>query len=238
LLPGYLGPLSMIWSWGGMVRGRGGVVWGRSWVVRLCLRIHRSSFICNFSDVPVVVVSSVLDMLSSAIGKSNGIRSAYSVAIRSFTSIKSSLGVVISNCVLISVRLWCIFWLLVWGGSRVVGRLVNNRGRVVCRLVNNRCWVVCRLVNNRCWVVGGFVNHGGWMVGRFVNHWGWMVGGLRMVGLRCWLVGWHRGMVHRSRFVCRGGVIRGRAMMVRGRARMVRGGSRMVRCRSRVVRGG
>jgi len=220
LLPGYLGPLSMIWSWGG-------VVWGRSWVVRLGLRIHRSSFICNFSDVPVVVVSSVLDMLSSAIGKSNGIRSAYSVAIRSFTSIKSSLGVVISNCVLISVRLWCIFWLLVWGGSRVVGGLVNNRGRVVCRLVNNRCWVV-----------GGFVNHWCWMVGGFVNYWGWMVGGLRMVGLRCWLVGWHRGMVHRSRFVCRGWVIRGRAMMVRGRARMVWGGSRMVRCWSRVVRGG
>jgi len=210
----------MIWSWGG-------VVWGRSWVVRLGLRIHRSSFICNFSDVPVVVVSSVLDMLSSAIGKSNGIRSAYSVAIRSFTSIKSSLGVVISNCVLISVRLWCIFWLLVWGGSRVVGGLVNNRGRVVCRLVNNRCWVV-----------GGFVNHWCWMVGGFVNHWGWMVGGLRMVGLGCWLIGGHRGMVHRSRFVCRGWVIRGRAMMVRGRARMVWGGSRMVRCWSRVVRGG
>jgi len=197
-----------VWGWCGFVWGRGGVVW-------LSLWIHRGSFVGNFSDVSVVMVSSVLDMLSSAIGKSNGVGSTYSVAIRGLASVESSLGVVISNCVLIGVWLWSVFWLLVWSRGGVVGGLVNHRGRVV----------------------GGLVNHRGGVVGRLVNHRSWVVGGLRVVGFRCRLICWHWGMVDWSRFVYWGRVVRGGSWVVWGRTRVV-GGLWVIGCWGRVIRGG
>ena len=192
------------WLWvvrcrGGVVRSRGGVVWGwcgfvwgRGGVVWLSLWIYRGSFVCNFSNVSIVMVSSVLDMLSSAIGKSNRVGSAYSVAIRGFASTESSLGVVISNCVLIGIWLRSVFWLLVWSRGRVVGGLVNHRGWMVGRL---------RVVGFRCGPVGWHWGMVDWS--RFV-YWG------RVVGGGAWVV---RG---RARVVCRFGVVRCWGMVIRG----------------------
>ena len=63
-----------------VVRGRFGVIdrllrfVGRSRMVRFLLRIVRSSLIGDLGDISVVMVSSVRHMLSSTIGKSNGVR--------------------------------------------------------------------------------------------------------------------------------------------------------------------
>jgi len=206
----------------GVVWGRGRVVWGgggvvRSWsrVIWLCLRVNRGPFISNFSNVSIVMVSSVLDMLSTTIRKSNRVRSAHSCAIRGFTSIESSLGVVISNCILIGVWLWGVLWLLV--GCWVVG----GRSWVVCGLVNHRGGLVnwgrvvwCRLVGWHWGVIswgrfvirwGGLVVDRGGLVdrcwgmvwGRVVWCWGWVVGRLRMmIGSWCWMI-WSRRRVVR-----------------------------------------
>jgi len=149
------------------------------------------------------MVSGVLDMLSTAIRKSNGVGSADSLAIRSFSSVESSLGVIISNGILVGVRLWGILWLLVRGGGWVIGWLVDNRLGVVDRLGDHGGWVVGWLVNHWCGVVGGFVNNRGWVIGsrgRFVGRCRGVVdrGWARVVRGRGWGVVWCGGGMVRS----------------------------------------
>ena len=48
---------------------------GRGWFVGLGFGVHWDSFISDLSDISVVVVSGVLDVLGTAVGKSNGVRS-------------------------------------------------------------------------------------------------------------------------------------------------------------------
>ena len=90
------GRFGMIWGWFGVVWGWFGcVVWSWFWVVRsrfgcvidrflrfVCrsrvmvrffLRIVRSSLIGDLGHISVVMISSVLHMLSSPVGKSNGV---------------------------------------------------------------------------------------------------------------------------------------------------------------------
>jgi len=163
---------SGFWSW---------MIWGRGWVIWLSLRVVRGAFIGNLGDVTIVMVSSVLDMLGSAIWKSNRVGSAHCLAVRGFSCVEGSFRVVISNSIFISIWLRRIFWLFVRGG-----------GRVVCRLVDYGSWVVGRLMNN------SLGDDWGRMIDWLVDHRSWMVCWLWVVWLWCRFVCRDRGMVNRG----------------------------------------
>merc|ERR1739846_302275 len=97
------------------------------------IRVSSDSIISDISDISVVVVGGVLDMLGTAIGKSNIIRSRDNTgSISSLSSIEVSLGVVISNSVLVGIGLISIGWLrgMVSRGSMDNRGVVDNRGMV------------------------------------------------------------------------------------------------------------
>jgi len=178
------------------------------------------------------MISSVLDMLGTAVGKSNRVGSTHSLSVRGFSSVESSLGVIISYGVLVGVRLGGILGLLVRCRGGVVGWLVDNRLGVVDRLMDNGSWVVGRLVDNRGGVVDRLVNDRGgvvgwlwvvWLGGRFVC-WNWGVDNRGVVNRsRAWVVG------SGSRVVgSRGGVVRSRGGVVGSRGIAVGQGSRSV----------
>merc|ERR1719320_2235485 len=147
-----------LWKFGLRVV-RGGL--GRS--IGLGLRVVGNSLIGHISNITVVVVSGVVHGLGPAIRKSNGVRSSDgTIAIRGLSSVEGSLGVVISNTILVGVGLRSLLVLSggVVGGSRLVGRgrgvvgggLVHNRG-----MVDNRGSVVSRgMMDNR----GSMVSRG------------------------------------------------------------------------------
>merc|ERR1739846_11333 len=99
--------------------GRGGGIGGS-------IRVSSDSIISDISDISVVVVGGVLDMLGTAIRKSNVIRSRNNTSITRLSSVEVSLGVVISNSVLVGIGFISIGWLrgMVSRGS------VDNRGVV------------------------------------------------------------------------------------------------------------
>merc|ERR1719323_2683075 len=76
------------------------------------------SLIGDISDISIITIAGVLDVLDSAIGKSNGVRSSnVGGTIRLLSSVEVSLGVVISNSVgegvggdLIGVLLSLVGW--------------------------------------------------------------------------------------------------------------------------------
>merc|ERR1739846_112968 len=91
------------------------------------IRVSSDSIISDISDISVVVVGGVLDMLGTAIRKSNIIRSRDNTSsITRLSSVEVSLGVVISNSVLVGIGFISIGWLrgMVSRGS------VDNRGVV------------------------------------------------------------------------------------------------------------
>ena len=99
------------------------------------IRVSSNSIISDISDISVVVVGGVLDMLGTAIRKSNIIRSRNNTSsISSLSSVEVSLGVVISNSVLVGIGLISIGWLrgMVSRGS-VDSRGVVSRGSMVDR---------------------------------------------------------------------------------------------------------
>jgi len=66
------------------------ISWG--WGISLGLRVDWDTLIGNISNITVVVVSSVLDILGTAIGKSDSVRSRNNtISIRGLTGIESSL---------------------------------------------------------------------------------------------------------------------------------------------------
>merc|ERR1712106_923775 len=90
-------------------RGRG-VGWG--------IRVGSDPLIGDISDISIVVVGGVLDVLGTAIGKSNIIRSRDNTgSISSLSSVEVSLGVVISNSVLVGVGFINISWFNISWGS-------------------------------------------------------------------------------------------------------------------------
>ena len=104
--------------------------------IRLGLRVDWDTLVGNISNISVVVVSGVLDVLGTAIRKSNSVRSRNNtISVRGFSGIESSLGVIISNSVLISVGLRGSLLLNIRGrlvswGRGMVGRgsYLDNRG--------------------------------------------------------------------------------------------------------------
>merc|ERR1719320_1877644 len=134
-----------LWKFGlGMVGG------GLGGSIRFGLRVVGNSLVRHISNITVVVVSGVVHGLGPTIRKSNGVGSGDgTIAIRGLSSVEGSLGVVISNTILVGVGLRSLLVLSggVVGGSRLVGRgrgvvgggLVHNRG-----MVDNRGSMVSR----------------------------------------------------------------------------------------------
>ena len=149
----------------GISRGRG--VGGLSGGIRLGLRVDGNSLVGDISDVSVVVVSGVLDVLGPAIGKSNRVFSGNSsVGISGLSSVEGSLGVIISNSVGERVGLRSLLLLMVSSrgvirsrGRGVVGSrgrgMVGSGGRCVSRSsMDNGSSLVGSNVVNRGSVVG------------------------------------------------------------------------------------
>ena len=85
-----------------MVRCRG----IRSWGIGLDLRVGSNTLIGDLSNITVVVVSGVLHMLDPAVGKGNRVGAQdITVGISRLSSVEGSLGVVILDSILVSVRL-------------------------------------------------------------------------------------------------------------------------------------
>jgi len=135
---------------------RGRVVRGWGSMVRLGLRVDRDSLVRYISNVTVVVVGGVLNVLGPAIGKSNRVAASNStVGIGCLGSVESGLGVVISNTILKSIRSGLL--LLISGGGVAISRggmvdngSVGNDGGGVHGVGNNRGVIWGRsMVNNR-----------------------------------------------------------------------------------------
>merc|ERR1719211_285331 len=161
-----------------------------SGVVRLVLGVDSSSFIGDFSNISIISIGGVGNMLCATIGKGNRVRTnSVSVTSTGLSSIEGSLGVVISYGVFKSVGLsWAIIGsrgrgmvgrgrlVVSWGRGMVdyggmdhrgmVGRsMVDNRGSMVGWGMVNRSSMVCRGVVNR-----GMVNSVvSWGMGRVVS---------------------------------------------------------------------
>merc|ERR1719316_1306263 len=91
--------------------------------IRLSLRVYRDSLIGDISDISIIVVRGVLNVLGATIGKSNIIRSGdNTVSISSLSGVEVSLRVVISNSILVSVRLISV------GRFSISSSFVDNRG--------------------------------------------------------------------------------------------------------------
>ena len=109
------------------------VGWSWSWGIRLGLRVDSGSLVGDISDVSVISVGGVLDVLDSAVGKSHGVSTLdITGTIGSLLSVEVGLGVVIGNGVgegvggnLIGVLLG-----LVGGGGGVSGGGLHNHGGV------------------------------------------------------------------------------------------------------------
>ena len=116
----------------GSVGGFRGVCRGGD--IRPSLRVDRNSLVGNISDISVVVVGGVLDVLGPAVRKSNRVFSYNStISISTLSSIEGSFGVVISNSIgvgvgfrglLIRSRSRCISWSrgINWGWGICWGR--------------------------------------------------------------------------------------------------------------------
>ena len=143
--------------------GRG---WGISWCrsIRFGLRIDWDTLIGNISNISVVMISGILDMLGSAIRKSNRVFSNNSaISISSLSSIKGSLRVIISYSIGIRVGFRGLLLLVVgsWGvvGSRGRG-VIGSRGGGVC-WGGGICWsgsVCWSMVDRRMGVGMGVVS--------------------------------------------------------------------------------
>jgi len=147
------------------------VSWSWSWGIRLGLWVDSGSLVGHISDISVISVGDVLDVLDSAIGKSHGV-STLDIAgtIGGLLSIEVGLGVVISHSVGEGVGgdLIGVFLGLVSGGG-----LVSNRGWGIsgCSLHNhggNDGGSVNGVGDNRGSMVDGVVSH--WVDG-VVSHW-------------------------------------------------------------------
>ena len=120
------------------------------------LRVDGNSLVRDISNISIVVVSSVLDVLGSAVRKSNRVRSNNSaISISRFSSLESSLGVIIRNS--IGVGVWFRGLLLLVVGGRGVIRCrgvirsrggMDNRGSIRSSM-DNRDSVVGSIMDNR-----------------------------------------------------------------------------------------
>ena len=176
---------------------------GRGWCISWCrsirfgLRIDWDTLIGNISNISVVVISGILDMLGSAIRKSNRVFSNNStISISSLSSIEGSLRVIISYSIGIRVGFRGLLLLVV--GSRGVIRsrgmirgrgIMDNRGSIRGRgsmvgssvmdrggMVDGSSMVGSGMVDNRGGIVGSSMVDGGSMIRSSMVDRGGMVG--------------------------------------------------------------
>jgi len=126
---------------------------GRDWrMVRSCSLVgsrgNRVDWLTNIGDISnitIVVVSSVSNILGTTIRKSNRVgASDCSISVRGFSSTKLSLGIVISNS--ISVGVWLRFFLVDRSSSMISGSM-DHRGSI-SRGMDNR-GPISRSMDNR-----------------------------------------------------------------------------------------
>jgi len=135
----------------------GRCVSSRGRVVRLLLGVDRGALVGDLGDVTVVVISGVGNGLDSAVGKGNLVGTGNVTGrIGGLAGLEVSLGVVIGNTVLESIRLGDLLLLVVGSGGVVDGRCVVSRGSM-----DNRCVVSRGSVDNRCVVSRGSVDNRG-----------------------------------------------------------------------------
>jgi len=138
------------------------------------LGVDSSSFIGDISNISLIAISLVVNMLDTAVRKSHRVGSrSIASTITSLSSIESSLGVVISNSVGVGVgrRLIRVGWLSIALHHRgMVGRGSMHHRSVVGRSsMHNRSVVGRSCVDNRGVVSGSCVDNRG-----MVDNWGSM----------------------------------------------------------------
>jgi len=132
-------------DWGSMVR-----YWG--------IWVDSSSIIGNISNISSITISLVVNMLGTAIRKSNRVRSlSISVTITSLSSVEVGVGVVIGNGIGVSVR---------GGFIRIC------RGMVSWGSMDDRGVVSGGGMDNRGMVSGGGMDNGGMVSWRSMDYWG------------------------------------------------------------------
>jgi len=134
----------------------GRCVSSRGRVVRLLLGVDRGALVGDLGDVTVVVISGVGNGLDSAVGKGNLVGTGNVTGrIGGLAGLEVSLGVVIGNTVLESIRLGDLLLLVVGSGGVVDGRCVVSRGSM-----DNRCVVSRGSVDNRGVIRSGSIRSG------------------------------------------------------------------------------
>ena len=225
----------MIGSGFGMVGSRGGMVGSGSGVIRFFFRIDRCSLISNLCNISVIMISSVGHVLSSTVRKVYRVGALNSFTITSLMSFEGSFRVVISNSILIGIRLWRSFILrFLIGRSRVVGsRLVCGSRVIGFRfgvIGSGMIWFGFRMIRGRGVDRGGVIGFRGVGRGRVVGFgmvdWG---GVIRLRGIGRGRVIWLRG-IGRGRVIWLRGV--GRSWMV---GTMMRKSSRSVNSSNRLL---
>ena len=106
--------------------------------VSMNIRVDRCSFVTYIGDITIVMIGGVVNVLGSAIRKSNGIGSSHgAVDIGSFGGVEGSFGVVVMNTVLEGVG---SRGLVLVGWSRVVrSGMVGSGSRSVLRCGKCAC---------------------------------------------------------------------------------------------------
>ena len=120
--------------------------------VSMNIRIDRCTFVTYIGNITIVMIGGVVNVLGSAIRKSNGIGSSHgAVDIGSFGGVEGSFGVVVMNTVLEGVG---SRGLVLVGWSRVVrSGMVGSRGGMVRsggRMVGSGSRSVLRCGNCTC----------------------------------------------------------------------------------------
>merc|ERR1719318_98078 len=130
--------------------GRGSMV-SRGSVVSRGLRVGSSSFIGDISNISFIAISLVVNMLGTAIRKSNRVGScSIASTITSLSSVECSLGVVISNSVSVGVgrRNIRVSWLSMIGrGSMDNWGMVGWGGMDNSHRVGNSYWMSYSMVS-------------------------------------------------------------------------------------------
>ena len=153
------------------------------------IRVYSCPIICHISNITIVVVSCVGNVLGTAIRESYRVRSCHSACtISSLSSVEVSLGVVISNSVLVGIGFISIGWLrgMVSRGSVDNRGVVDNRGMVDNWGNSNSMsnWVVDGMGNwvSNNWVVDSVSN---WVVDSVSN---WVSNYSMVDGMSNWVV--------------------------------------------------
>jgi len=166
------------------------------------LRVDSCPVICHVSNIPIVVVSCVGNVLGTAIRESYRVRSCHSTCtISRLSSVEVCLGVVISNSVLVGIGCG-LFLLMISRGRCMVSRgsvdnrsSMDNRGSMISwGMMDNR-----GMMDRSCMISRGMMYCGGMMYnGGSMVCWG-VISRSSMISWSRSMISWSRSMISRSR---------------------------------------